>query len=92
MRDGVDHVLDLELLFAEQRLVVDVLFRLLHDLGHGLHGLDRVFARGGLAGEHDCARAVIDGIGHVGDLRTGRARVVDHGLEHFRSRDDPLAE
>lgn len=92
MRDGVDHVLDLELLLAEQRLVVDVLFRLLHDLGHGLHGLDRVLARGGLAGEHDCARAVIDSVGHVGDLRTGRARVVDHGFEHFRGRDDPLAE
>ena len=92
VRDGVEQILDLEVVAAEARLIVDVLFRLLADLGHGLHGLDGVFSGGGLAGEHDRARAVIDGVGHVGDLRAGGARILDHGFEHFRGGDDALSE
>ena len=92
VRDRVDHVLDLERLGAEQRLIVDMLFRFLHDLGHGLHSSDRIFARRRLTGEHDGARAVIDRVGNVGNLRPRRARIVDHGFEHFRGRNDALAE
>ena len=67
-------------------------FRFLHDLCHGLHGPDRVFASRRFAGEHDGARAVVDSVCNVGDLRSRRARVVDHGLKHLRRRNDALAQ
>ena len=52
---------------------------------HGLQRLDGVLARGGFTGEHDRAGAVVDGVGHVGDLGTGRAGVDDHGIQHLGS-------
>ena len=58
------------------------------DAHHRADGLNRVFARGRLAGEHDRVRAVDDGVRHVAGLRAGRARVADHGIEHLRRGDD----
>ena len=52
---------------------------------HGLQRLDGVLARGGLAGEHDSAGAVIDSVGNIGDLGTGRAGVDNHGIQHLGS-------
>ena len=62
------------------------------DGGHGRHGLHRVFARGAFAGKHDGTRAVVDGVGHVGNFRARGARVVNHGFEHLRRCDDALAK
>ena len=52
---------------------------------HGLQRLDGVLARGGFTGEHDRAGTVVDGVGHIGDLGTGRAGVDDHGIQHLGS-------
>ena len=71
--------------------VVDLAFCPLGDGIHGLHGLHRVLARGGLAGEHDGGGAVIDGVGHVGDLRPGGTGMLHHGVQHLSGGDGGLA-
>ena len=58
---------------------------------HGLQRLQRVFARGGLAGEHDAAGAVKDGVGHVTDLGPGGPGVADHGVQHLGGGDHVFA-
>ena len=55
--------------------------------GHGFHG---IFAHGRLAGEHDGVGAVVDGVGHVGDLGARGPGILDHGFEHLRGRDNGL--
>ena len=50
-----------------------------------------VCAGGGLAGEHDAAGAVKDGVGHVGHLGAGGPGVADHGVQHLGGGDDVLA-
>ena len=35
------------------------------------------------AGQHDGAGAVVNGVGNVGNLGAGRARVFGHGFEHL---------
>ena len=62
----------------------------LSDGGHGLEGCHRILARGGLAGEHHCAGAVVDRVGHIGDLGTGGAGVGDHGIQHLGGGDADL--
>ena len=54
--------------------------------------LDRVLAHGRLAGEHHGVGAVVNRIGHVGDLGARGARILDHRLQHLRGRDHRLAE
>lgn len=60
-------------------------------LVHHLDGLTRVVTLGGLTRQHDTVGTVQDGVGNVGNLSTGRARVVRHGLEHLSGTDDGLA-
>ena len=60
------------------------------DAHHRVDSLDRVFACGGLAGEHDRVGAVDDGVGDVARLGARRARIADHRVEHLRRRDDGL--
>ena len=91
MGNGVQGILDLKVRVPEPVGVADMLLRELGDLGHVPDGLHGVLARGGLAGEHDGGAAVIDGVGHVGDLRPGGTGILDHGFQHFRGGDDPLA-
>ena len=62
------------------------------DLRHGLDRLHGVFASGGFSGKHDAGGAVVNGVGHVRDLRTGGSGILDHGFQHFRGGDDPLAQ
>ena len=92
MADGVERVVDLKLRLGEALGIVDVRLGILGDAGHGAQRLDGVLARGRLAGEHDGARAVIDGVGDVSDLGAGGADVVRHALEHLGRGDDALAE
>src|SRR5699024_1083462 len=70
----------------------DGLLGLLHDAHHGGQGLHGVVAVGGLAGEHDAAGAVKDGVGHVGHLGAGGAGIADHGVQHLGSGDHRLAQ
>ena len=60
------------------------------DVGHHLQGLERILARGRLAGKHGRIGAVVDGVGHVGHLGARRARVADHRVEHLGRGDDGL--
>ena len=90
--DGVHRVADAEILAVEPLGVADAALGGLGDLGHGGHRLHRVLAHGGLPGEHDGTGSVVDGVGHVGDLRPGGPGVLDHGLQHLRGGDDPLAQ
>ena len=69
----------------------DLVLGLGDDLGHHGDGFDGIFAGGGFAGEHDGVGAVVDGVGDVGGLGAGGARVLDHGLEHLGGGDDGLA-
>ena len=71
--------------------IVQMGLRILHDLGHHLHSLHRVLAHGRLAGEHHCVRSVVNGVGHVSHLRSGRSGIADHGIQHLGCRDDDLA-
>ena len=56
-----------------------------------LHALERVFADGGLTGEHDAVGEFKDGVGNVGDLRAGRDRLRNHALQHVGGDDDRAA-
>jgi hypothetical protein len=58
-----------------------------------LHAFERVFADGGLAGEHHAVGLLVDGVGDVGDLGAAGHGLADHGLEHVRGDDDgrPIA-
>ena len=83
---GGDHPLLLEL-----APVVDGALGLLHDAHPGAQGLHGVLAPGGLAGEHDAAGAVKDGVGHVGHLGPGGPGVAHHGVQHLGGGDHRLA-
>ena len=89
--DGVEQVADLEFCVAEAGFVVDVLLGFSGNCVHGVDGFHRILARGGLAGEHDGAGAVVDGVGDVRNLRARGAGIVNHGFEHLCRGDDACA-
>ena len=62
------------------------------DAVEDLDALHRVFAHGGLAGEHDGVGLLEDRVGHVRDLGAGGHGILDHALEHVRGDDDGLAD
>ena len=62
-------------------------FGLADDAVHHLHGFDRVSSRSGFGGEHQRVAAVEDGVGDVGGLGAGGARILRHGFEHLRCGD-----
>ena len=92
VRHGVGHVADLEGGIVEALLVVDVALGGLGDLGHGLDRLHGVLAGGRLTREHDGAGAVVNGVGNIRDLGSGRTGIADHGFQHFGCGDHALAE
>ncbi len=65
-----------------------LLFDVAGNVGHGLDGLDGILSIGGFAAEHNGVGAVVDGVGHVGNLRAGGAGVVDHTVQHLGGGDD----
>ena len=67
-------------------------FGLGHNAGHHLDRFAGELADRALAGKHDRVGAVEDGVGHVAGLGPRGTRVLGHGLEHLRGRDDRLAE
>ena len=83
---GGDHQLLLEPL-----PVVDGALRLRDDLQHGGQSLHRVLASGSLPGEHDAAGSIVNGVGHVRDLRPGGAGVAHHGVQHLGGRNHRFA-
>mmetsp|Transcript_25198 Transcript_25198/g.46798 ORF Transcript_25198/g.46798 Transcript_25198/m.46798 type:complete len:527 (-) Transcript_25198:106-1686(-) len=75
----------------EERIEVHGRLGLAASAGHDGDSRLRMFAVGGLAGEHDAVGSVEDGVGHVGTLGAGRTGVRDHGLEHLGRGDYRLA-
>ncbi len=71
--------------------VVDVRLSPAGNGRHGLHRLHGVLAGSGLAGEHDGGGAVVDGVGHVGDLGPGGPGVGDHAVQHLGGGDHVLS-
>ena len=72
----------------------DTLHIALRLAGNGIHsadGLHRVLPCRRFAGKHNGAGAVVNGIGHVGDLRTGGTGVLDHGIQHLGGSDHRLS-
>ena len=92
MRDGIQGIADAEISLIEPLLVAGVLLSELADVCHGLHGLHGVFTGSGLAGEHHRAAAIVHGVGHIGNLGTGGAGVLNHGFQHFRCGNHSLAQ
>ena len=72
----------------QNHLVVKVLLRILHNVHHHLERFQRIFPLRRLAGEHHGIGAVIYRVRNVGHLRSCRARVADHGVQHLRGGDD----
>ena len=60
------------------------------DASHGLNRGLRVLTNRGLTREHHGICAIEHSVGHVGGLRTSRARVRNHGVEHLGGDDDRL--
>mmetsp|Transcript_32791 Transcript_32791/g.93043 ORF Transcript_32791/g.93043 Transcript_32791/m.93043 type:complete len:218 (-) Transcript_32791:462-1115(-) len=74
----------------EQVVVIDGGLSLPADPAHDLHGLDRITAGGGLAGEHNAVGAIQHSVGHIGRLSPCRAWVLSHGLQHLCGGNDRL--
>ena len=60
------------------------------DLAHHGHSLNGILTHGSLAGQHNDVGTIIDGVGHVGHLRSGRAGIADHGVQHLCGSDHGL--
>ena len=63
-------------------------FGALGDAIKHLDALERIFADGGFAAQHDRVRLFKHGIRHVGDFRARRHRRFNHALQHVRRHDD----
>jgi hypothetical protein len=75
----------------EVRQVRDGVLGLQASLVHLVDSLARVRSLGGLTRQHDTVSSISHSISDVRNLCTGRARVVDHGLQHLGGADDGLA-
>ena len=80
MRNRINVVVNLELGSVKPVLIINMLLCIFRNLSHVLNSLNRMFAGSRLAGQHDSGASVINGIGNIGDLRSGRTRILDHGL------------
>ena len=84
MGDGVVDVdIGLDPLFLEESPVIDSVFRLGDNIGHGLQRLNGVLAASRFTGEHHAASAVVNRVGHVGDFSAGGTGVPHHRIQHL---------
>ena len=60
------------------------------NLGHLLHGFERIAPGGCFGAQHHCVGAVQHGVGHIAHLGAGGHGVGDHALHHLRGSDDHL--
>ena len=72
-------------------LVIQELLGIFHDGSHGLRSLYRVLTVSGFSGEHYSIRTVVYRIGYVGNLRSGRSWISDHGIQHLGCRNNQLS-
>ena len=88
---GIVVVIQVEIRVPEPFFVVNIRLRPDGNAAHSLNSFHWILPCGGLTGEHNGAGAIVDGVGHVGDLCSGGTGLGGHGLQHFRSGDDDLA-
>ena len=67
--------------------MVELIVGALGDPRHGGHDVDRIVTDGSLAGKHQDAGPIPDGVGYVGRFGSGRLRCLDHRLQHLRGSD-----
>lgn len=89
--DSGDRSLDESAHLLEVGDVGDGVLGLETSLVHLLDSLRGVATLGCLTRKHNTVGTISDGVTDVADLSTGRAGVLDHGLEHLSSADDGLA-
>ena len=78
-------------LLLEDMHIIQRIFRAYGNLSHCLHRLERIFAAGSFAAEHDYVAAVKNRVGNIAGLRTCGAVAVDHAFKHLRSSNNRLA-
>ena len=92
MGNGIQIVTELNFFLLEAFPVVNVIFGIFRHPCHDGNCFHRVFPRRRFARKHDRRGAVINRIGHVGNLRSGGADIGDHGFEHLRCNDHAASE
>ena len=76
---------------TEKLIVRDITFCPYCDLYHRSERFYRIFPGRRLPGQHDRACPLVDRIGHIRRLGTGRPRVLHHGVQHLRGSDHLLS-
>ena len=71
--------------------VIYVIFRGLGNESHSADSLYRVLSCSSLTAEHNGGRAVVNGVGNIGYLRSGGSYIGYHGLKHLCGGYDLLA-
>ena len=78
-------------LLLEDMHIIKRIFRANGNLSHRLHRLQRIFAAGSFAAQHNNIAAVENRVGNVAGLGTSCTVAVNHTFQHLRSRDNRLA-
>ena len=92
MADRICHVrIRLSCPAVETLLVIYILLRSACDAHHRLESLYRELPGSCLTGKHDRTCAVINRIGNIRGLRSGRTRILHHGIKHLCCNDNLLA-
>ena len=55
--------------------------------GHSLYRFHRIFSICSFTTQHQSIRPIINSIGNISNLRTGRTRIINHGMQHLGSHD-----
>ena len=91
MADGIGRMDALaDALLLENMHIIKRIFRTNGNLSHRLHRLQRIFAAGSFAAQHNNVAAVKNRVGNVTGLGTGCTVAVNHTFQHLRSRDNRL--
>ena len=64
-------------------LIIQKLLGIFYDGSHGLRSLYGILTVSSFSGEHHCIRTVFYCIGHIGNLRSGRSWISNHGIQHL---------
>ena len=92
MADGIGRMDALaDALLLKDMHIIKRVFRANGNLGHRLHRLQRIFAAGSFAAQHNNVAAVENRVGNVAGFGTGCTIAVNHAFQHLRSRNNRLA-
>ena len=92
MADSIGRMYALaDALLLEDMHIIKRVFRANGNLGHCLHRLQRIFAAGSFAAQHNNVTAVENRVGNVAGLGAGCTVAVNHAFQHLRSGDNRLS-